>query len=49
MIEAEFACKCPGCGEWIAEGDRIGVVDGDWVCATCVDEADGEDDRDHGD
>jgi hypothetical protein len=43
MIEAEFGCKCPGCGEPIEPGDQIGVVDGEWICAECVDDAGGED------
>jgi hypothetical protein len=42
---AGFSGKCPGCGEQIAEGDAIGLVDGDWCCEDCVDEhgEDGED------
>lgn len=43
MIDARFSGKCPGCGEHIAEGDRIGLVDGDWVCETCVEDSGGED------
>lgn len=45
MIVAEFSQKCSGCGEEIGEGDRIGRVDGDWVCEACVEDAGGEDKR----
>jgi formylmethanofuran dehydrogenase subunit E len=43
MIEAKWDKKCPGCGESIYEGDKIGIVDGDWVCESCVDDSGGED------
>lgn len=43
MIAANYRKKCPGCGEQIEEGDQIGKVDGDWVCADCVEECGGED------
>lgn len=43
MIEARYGGKCPGCGERIEEGDSIGVVDGEWVCESCVEDAGGED------
>ncbi len=43
MISARYDGKCPGCGEQICEGDRIGRVDGDWVCENCVEDAGGED------
>lgn len=42
MIEARFAKTCD-CGEQILEGDDIGKVDGEWVCADCVDDNGGED------
>ena len=45
MISAAFSSKCPDCGEEIHEGDLIGLVDDAWVCAACVDLADGEDDE----
>lgn len=43
MIKAQYGGKCPGCGEDICEGDPIGRVDGEWVCAGCVEEMGGED------
>ena len=43
MIAAKYDGKCPGCGEPIEEGDRIGCVDGDWCCESCVEDAGGED------
>lgn len=45
MIEAQHAGRCGGCDERIHEGDAIGVVDGEWVCKACVDDAGGEDDE----
>lgn len=38
-IEAHYPGKCPGCGEWIEEGDSLTIIDGDWVCNNCVEEA----------
>lgn len=38
MISAQFSSKCPGCGGDIEEGERIGLVDGDWCCELCVEE-----------
>jgi hypothetical protein len=35
MIAARSS-KCPGCGEPISEGDRIELVDDEWVCAGCA-------------
>ena len=46
MTLAEFPKKCPGCGEYIEEGDVIGVVDGEWVCEACLEEAGDEDEYD---
>lgn len=43
MIVAGFDSRCPGCGEQIWEGDEIGLVDGEWVCETCTEDAGGED------
>lgn len=43
MIEARYAMKCPGCGEPVEEGDEIGCVEGEWVCAACVEAEEGED------
>ncbi len=31
--EAKFDSRCPGCKHAISEGDRIGLVDGEWLCA----------------
>lgn len=45
MIDACYSEKCPGCGEWIHEGDPIGVVDGEWCCESCVEDAGGEDEE----
>ena len=45
MIPARFWKRCPGCDELIEEGDLIGIVDGEWVCAACVHDAGGEDER----
>jgi formylmethanofuran dehydrogenase subunit E len=36
---ASFGAKCPGCGEWIEEGDDIFLVEGEWVCVSCSEEA----------
>lgn len=34
--DAQFSGPCPtGCGKWIAEGDRIVLVDDEWVCREC--------------
>lgn len=30
--EARFSGPCVGCDGWIDEGDRIVLVDGDWIC-----------------
>lgn len=43
MTLAKFATKCPGCGEWIREGDEITFVKddyggGDWVCGECAED-----------
>ena len=46
MISAKWASKCPGCGELIEEGDRIGRVEGDWCCEVCVEDNGGEDKHD---
>lgn len=43
MIDATRSGRCGGCDEAIEEGDAIGVVDGEWVCAECVNDAGGED------
>jgi hypothetical protein len=43
MIHAGYAQKCGGCGEDIEVGDTIGMVEGEWVCENCVDDAGGED------
>lgn len=43
IIEADFSQKCGGCGGEIEEGDRITVIDGEWVCwTTCGVEEYGE-------
>jgi hypothetical protein len=42
MIAANHAQTC-SCGQQIEPDDRIGKVDGEWVCATCVEDAGGED------
>jgi formylmethanofuran dehydrogenase subunit E len=46
MTDAKFDSRCPACDEPIHEGDRIGVVDGEWLCEECVEDAGGEDGRD---
>jgi len=43
MIVATFESRCGGCDEQIHEGDPIGVVDGEWCCAKCVEDNGGED------
>ncbi len=43
MIQSSSSGKCPGCGGQIEFEEEIGTVDGDWVCASCVEEAGGED------
>lgn len=42
MITAGYDSRC-SCGTPIEEGDEIGLVDGEWVCAGCVEDAGGED------
>ena len=42
MIPAMHDGRCPGCDEPIHEGDSIGLIDGEWCCALCV-EQEGED------
>lgn len=32
-LEASFPNECPVCGHWFATGDRITLIDGDWVHA----------------
>lgn len=36
---ASWPQKCPGCGEQITEGDEIGLIEGEWCCAYCVEAA----------
>jgi formylmethanofuran dehydrogenase subunit E len=45
VILATFPSKCPDCGEEIREGEEVGLVDDEWVCAACVADAGGEDDE----
>jgi hypothetical protein len=45
VICARFESRCACCGDDIAEGDRIGEVDGEWCCAKCVEDEGGEDDE----
>lgn len=35
-INASFDSWCPGCGEEIEEGDMITLIEGEWVCQTCL-------------
>jgi hypothetical protein len=46
MITARYEGRCPGCGEPIEEGDQIGMVDEEWCCERCVEDA-GEDANPH--
>lgn len=45
MIAARFDGECPSCEGPIYEGDKIGLLDGEWCCEQCVEDAgpDGED------
>ncbi len=43
MIQARYGNRCPGCGEWIEQGDMIGKVDGAYSCEVCVESAGGDD------
>ena len=43
MIRASFDSRCPSCLEDIHEGDEIGMIDGEWCCAECVEDNGGED------
>lgn len=36
---AEYRGTCTGCAEGIEPGDRIGLVEGNWVCSLCTREA----------
>lgn len=38
MILARFDGRCKSCERDIAEGDEIGLVDGEWCCEECVQE-----------
>ena len=43
MATAAYNEMCPGCGDPIDEGDRIGLVDAEWCCEDCVRRNGGED------
>jgi ribosomal protein L37AE/L43A len=43
MIVARFELECKACERTVAEGEKIGLVDGLWCCEDCVKEH-GEDD-----
>lgn len=36
---ADYSTTCTGCGGAISVGDRIGNVNGNWVCPPCTREA----------
>lgn len=36
---AEYKSVCTGCGDTISIGERIGHVNNNWVCPSCVREA----------
>lgn len=38
-LRAQFDSRCPGCGDQIHEGDLIRLVDGEWLCETCAEDA----------
>lgn len=46
MITAGYASRCPDCDGPILEGDDIGLVEGEWVCESCVEDAGGSEDDD---
>lgn len=37
--EARYDSDCAGCGLLISEGDEIYLVDDEWVCEPCKDDA----------
>lgn len=39
QTQAKFESDCIGCGNEIGQGDYIYLIDGEWVCEDCKQEA----------
>jgi hypothetical protein len=40
-MTAQYKSQCPGCSYWITPGKTITLIEGEWVCNDCAEDADG--------